>query len=90
MHSTWAILEGQIAIVIEATSQENNRRDRRPLRVGRHESRDFFSRQLAQVTLQLPSKLPKARTKNAQCDQIDATIGSSDVASRARCLSAAA
>jgi len=48
--STWAILEGQITIALEATSHENNRRDRRPLRVGRDESRDFFSRPLAQAT----------------------------------------
>jgi len=39
--STWAILEGQITIVIEATSHENNRRGRRPLRVGQDESRSF-------------------------------------------------
>jgi hypothetical protein len=43
-------LEGQITIVFEATSQENSRRDRRPLPLGRHESRDFFSRPLAQAT----------------------------------------
>ena len=42
--STWAILEGQITIVSGATSHENDRRDRRPLRVGRHESRELFSR----------------------------------------------
>jgi len=54
-YSTWAILEGQITIVIEATSHENNRRGRRPLRVGRRESRNFFGRPLAQASLLKPT-----------------------------------
>jgi hypothetical protein len=40
-------LEGQITIIIEATSHENDRRGRCELHVGRQEPRDFFSRPLA-------------------------------------------
>ena len=53
--STWAILEGQITIVIEATSHENNRRGRCQLRVGQDKSRDFFRRPLAQATPPKPT-----------------------------------
>jgi len=60
LDSTWAILEGQITVVIDAKSPENNRRGRRPLRLGQAESRDFFSRPLAPATwaaLPAPRKL---------------------------------
>jgi len=43
-----------------------NRRDRRPLLVGRDESRDFFSQPLAQATPLKPVAAEKPRAKNAQ------------------------
>ncbi|MES1183164.1 MAG: hypothetical protein ABUL60_05085 [Myxococcales bacterium] len=52
-------MEDQITIVIEAMSHENDRRDRRPLRVGWHESQDFFSRPLAPATPYRPAEAPE-------------------------------
>jgi hypothetical protein len=52
-------LEDQITIVSETTSHENKRRDRHPLRVGTRESRDFFSRPLAQATLSKFTETPE-------------------------------
>jgi len=62
--STWAVLEDQITIASETTSHENKRRDRHALRVGTRESRDFFTRPLAQATLSKLTETPeKARGK---------------------------
>jgi hypothetical protein len=58
-------LEDQITIIRETTSHENNRRGRRPLRVGSRTPQDFFSRLLAQATrlklAETPESTPKKR-----------------------------
>jgi len=59
-------LESQITIVIEATSHENNRRGRRPLRAGQHEARDVFSRPPVRATTLKPVAAAEIPPENDQ------------------------